>query len=122
MLGISVSHKLAFGTKEFTKNAVLVDDWSQVAVTTTTAFDDISTTAAVVTGGHNNSNEDDDTSSIIQNTNNNSAASSALPSLRPRPKNVTFVPPARREIWSNLKMTMKQPDIWADIRDICRGA
>ena len=117
MLVISLSHKIAFSTAEFTKQAVLVDDWSQVSVTTT--VDD-----------HNNNNNNGVTSATNDdadddNTNNNDDerdTASVLPSLRPRPRNVTFVPPARRDIWSNLKMTLKQPDIIADIRDICRGA
>ena len=122
MLGISVSHKLAFGTGEFTKNAVLVDDWSQVSVTTTTntaVFDDRQKTSR--NGDDDNEDEERDTSSMIQNQQNVNSVTT-LPSLRPRPRNVNFVPPARRDIWSNLKMTMKQPDILADIRDICRGA
>lgn len=116
MLGISVSHKVAFGTKEWTKNAVLVDDWSQVSVTTTSIVND----AAVIPSA--NDDEEDSASMIHNNNNSSNAATPTLPSLRPRPRNVTFVPPARRDIWQNLKMTMKQPDIWADIRDICRGA
>lgn len=116
MLGISVAHKYCFSTTEFTKNAVLVDDWSQVSVTTTVDETTIQQAGGGSTGAAANSDEED-TASLTTNPN-----SSALPSLRPRPRNVTFVPPARRDIWSNLKMTMKQPDILADIRDICRGA
>lgn len=123
MLVISLSHKIAFGTSEFTKHAVLVDDWSQVSVTTTTVDESSSnnnvpsiiinaSTSAQSDNSNNHGNDDADERDTA----------TILPSLRPRPRNVTFVPPARRDIWSNLKMTLKQPDIIADIRDICRGA
>lgn len=125
MLLVSVAHKWCFPAAEFTKNAALVDDWSQVSVTTTTdaaAIEEMAPSAVAAGNDDDDDSNDNSDGMSILNRGSPAGAAAAFPSLRPRPKNVTFVPPARREIWANLKMTLQQPDVVADVRDICRGA
>ena len=117
---------MVFTTAEFTKNAVLVDDWSQVSVTTTTADDpEMGEDANDDDGGgrsaFDKNSDDDDRVAIVTGAGSDRGDATALPTLRPRPRNVTFVPPARRDIWQNLKLTIQQPDIVADIKEICRS-
>jgi hypothetical protein len=140
MLGISLAHKYCFSVADYTKNVVLMEDWSRVDRQQLGSVSTPTTQASPTTAGRSGAYDaaaemtpltarngaagaaDDEMGGGVNSRTGAGGGGSALPSMRPRPRGVVYVPPARRRIGANIKLTLKQPDIWNDVRDIVRGA